>query len=131
MSARIAALALTAAIGFGAFAAAPADAQRRQRTVEVFGDDPDPVAQGDEILIIARRPESDRYRIPTEFREAAQADAVSQEARVDEMVAIGRTGTDSCSPVGPGGFTGCFMRDVQNNRTEKRAVARARQEEPQ
>lgn len=112
-------------------ASAPADAQRRQRYVEVFGDDPDPVAKGDEIIIIGRKPESDRYRIPTELREPAAADAVSQEARVDEMVALGRTGTDSCSPVGPGGFTGCFQQQVRANKDERRAVRRAREEEPQ
>lgn len=121
----IAALALLVSAGM------PAEAQRyRERVVEVFGDDKCPEPRGDEVVICKRLGESDRFRIPTEFREAAAADAVSQEARIDEMVALGRTGTGSCSAVGPGGFTGCFQQQVQNNRDERRSVRRARQEEP-
>ena len=129
MIARTAALTLAAFATIGSLAA-PAEAQRRQRVVEVFGDDPAPQAQCDEIIVVARRPESDRYRIPTQFREATAADAVTQEARVDEMVALGRTGIDSCSSVGPGGFTGCLMRDAQNNRAARKAETRARENEP-
>ena len=129
MIARKAALTLAMLLSVGTLAA-PADAQRR-RVVEVFGNDKCPDGVGGEIVVCAKRPESDRYRIPTEFREATQADSVSQSDRVQEMVDIGRTGTDSCSPVGPGGFTGCFQQQVRNNRAEKRAVARAREEEPQ
>ena len=108
----------------------PADAQRRRRVVEVFGNDKAPEPAGDEIIVVSRKAESDRYRIPTEFREPSAADAEAQEGRVDEAVALGRTGTDSCSPVGPGGHTGCFMQQVRNNRAEKRDVRRSRQEEP-
>lgn len=122
-------LAIAVLLGLGT-APAPADAQRRQRVVEVFGDDKCPEGSGDEIIVCAKKPESDRYRIPTQFREASTADAVSQESRVDEMVAIGRTGTDSCSNVGPGGFTGCFQRQVEANRAERRSVRRARSQEP-
>ena len=121
---------LAVLLGFGTITV-PADAQRRQRVVEVFGDDAVPDPTGNEIIVVSRKPESDRFRIPTELREPNAADAESQETRVDEAVALGRTGTDSCSPIGPGGHTGCFMQQVRNNRAEKRAVNRARQEEPQ
>lgn len=120
---------LAAVLGLGAFAA-PADAQMRQRVVEVFGDDKCPEGTSQEIVICAKKPESDRFRIPTEFREPAAADRESQESRVEEMVAEGRSGPGSCSPQGPGGFTGCFQRQVEANRAERRAVRRARQEEP-
>lgn len=121
---------LAVLLGLGTFSA-PADAQaRRQRVVEVFGNDPCPEGSSDEIVVCAKKPESDRFRIPTEFREATEADAKTQESRVNEMVAIGRTGTDSCSAVGPGGHTGCFVRQVEANRDERRAVTRSRQEEP-
>lgn len=108
----------------------PTNAQYRQRVVEVFGTDKCPEARGDEIVVCKRLNESDRFRIPTEFREPAAADRQSQEARVDEMVAEGRTGPGSCSNQGPGGFTGCFQKQVEANRAERRAVRRARQEEP-
>ena len=124
----IAALALLASVGAGT----PAEAQRyRERVIEVFGNDRCPEPRGDEIVVCKRLGESERFRIPTELREPAAADAVSQESRVDEMVAAGRTGTGSCSAVGPGGFTGCFQRQVENSRAERRDVKRARQEEPQ
>lgn len=110
--------------------ATPAEAQRRQRYVEVFGNDKCPEGSSDEIVVCGKLPESDRYRIPTELREAAPSDRETQEARVDEMIAVGRTGTDSCSVFGPGGFTGCFQQQVQANKAERRTVRRARQEEP-
>ena len=109
---------------------APAEAQRRQRIVEIFGNDRCPEGTGGDIIVCAKRPESDRYRIPTEFREPSATDRESQESRVDEAVALGRTGTDSCSPVGPGGHTGCFVQQVRQNRDEKKAIARARSAEP-
>ncbi|HZF42482.1 MAG TPA: hypothetical protein VEZ48_03660 [Sphingomonadaceae bacterium] len=112
------------------WAAAPAQAAPRERLVEAFGSDPCPQSSGDEIVVCARRPESDRYRIPVELREPAAADLVTATDRVHEMIDIGRTGTDSCSPVGPGGFTGCFLKAVRHGRDEKRAVRRARQAEP-
>lgn len=109
---------------------APAQAQYRQRTVEVFGDDKCPEPRGEEIIVCKRVGESERFRIPTELREPAAADSVSQEGRVDEMVALGRSGPGSCSAQGPGGFTGCFQQQVEANRKERRDVRRARQEEP-
>ena len=35
----------------------------------VYGDDPCPQSQGDEIVVCARRPEAERYRIPKKLRE--------------------------------------------------------------
>lgn len=122
-------LAVAALLAVGTLSA-PADAQRRQRVVEVFGNDKCPEGSNGEIVVCRRLNESERFRIPEQFRGPTAADRESQEARVDEMVAIGRTGTDSCSPVGPGGFTGCFVQQVRANRAEKREDARARENEP-
>lgn len=121
------AIALVATLGF---AAAPADAQRRQRLVEVFGEDRCPDGSNDEIVICARLPESDRYRIPTQFRTPTPGDAVSQVSRVEEMVAVGRTGAESCSAVGPAGHTGCFMKQVRQGQAEQREVRRRKSSEP-
>ncbi len=128
MVARISLAAIALAAGLGA--TAPAQAQYRQRVVEVFGQDKCPEAVRGEIVVCKRVGESERFRIPTEFREATATDRESQETRVDEMVAEGRTGPGSCSAQGPGGFTGCFQRQVEANRAERRSVRRARQEEP-
>lgn len=110
--------------------AASAAAAPRERNVEVFGAEKCPVGTADEIVVCARRPESERYRIPTALREPAAADLVTATDRVHEMIDIGRTGTDSCSAVGPGGFTGCFLKQVRHGQADRRAVRRARQAEP-
>lgn len=100
-----------------ALAAAPAQAQDgtyRQRTVVVYGNDPCPKATNpDEILVCARRPEEERFRIPKDLREQERAEDI---ARQDQVAAnrtalvSGRTaatGTGSCSIQGAGGITGC------------------------
>ena len=42
--------------------------------------------------------------------------------RATELSYVGRTGTDSCSTVGGGGFTGCFNQIVSQARAERRAA---------
>ncbi len=113
---RILALA-SAAIAAGMVVAPAASAQDgnyRTRTVVVFGDDACPVASNpDEIIVCARRPEEERYRIPKAIRDEERAAAI---ARRDDVAAnraaivsgkTAATGTGSCSTVGGGGITGC------------------------
>lgn len=97
--------------------AAPAlaqDGSYRSRTVQVFGDDPCPKASNpDEIIVCARRPEEERYRIPKTLREEDRAAAIARQDQVGAnraALASGRdsaTGIGSCSTVGAGGITGC------------------------
>ncbi len=97
--------------------AGPALAQAgnyRSRTVLVYGDDPCPKSDNpDEIVVCARRPEEERFRIPKTLREQDKASTI---ARADDVgaqraaLASGRpaaTGIGSCSAVGPGGIIGC------------------------
>ena len=76
-----------------------------------YGDDHCPVAEGEEIVVCAQRPESDRYRVPKDLRhqdEEAPAGGGSWASKVEGYDAIARqTRPDSCSPVGSYGFTGC------------------------
>lgn len=99
-----------------AIGAAPVAAQEtyRSRTVVVFGTDACPTSSNpDEIIVCARRPEEERYRIPRELREQERAAAIAREDRVGEnraALASGRAsagGIGSCSAVGAGGGTGC------------------------
>lgn len=97
--------------------AAPAFAQDgsyRSRTVLVFGDDACPQASNpDEIIVCARRPEEERYRIPKTLREEERAAAIAREDQVGAnraALASGQasaTGIGSCSAVGAGGIIGC------------------------
>lgn len=77
------------------------------RMVIVYGDDPAPEPVGDEIVVVARLPESERYRIPESLRFSDDPENVSWTQRVESLEMVGAFGTLSCSPTGAGGFTGC------------------------
>ena len=88
---------------------APAIAQgSRISEIIVYGTDPCPRSTEDEVVVCARKPESERYRIPERLRQSGQRQ--TREAWANKAIAFetyGRTGINSCSPVGPAGFTGC------------------------
>ena len=97
----------------------PVDDSRVNQLI-IYGDDPCPASTGDEIIVCARLPEDDRFRIPPNLRNDPN-DPASQSwsNRALELSYAGRVGTDSCSPVGGGGFTGCFNQIVRNARAER------------
>lgn len=111
----LAATLVFAAATAGTAAYAQADyGQYRTRTVMVFGDDPCPVANNpDEIIVCARRPEDERYRIPKELRDAERAEKIAREDNVGAQrndLVSGRasaSGIGSCSASGAAGVTGC------------------------
>jgi hypothetical protein len=112
-----------AALVTSAAAAAPRRAgEERVNALIVYGSDPCPRGEGDEIVVCARKPEGERYRIPPNLRldpndPANQAWA----SRAQTLEYVGRTGTGSCSTVGPGGWTGCLNRLIQDARAERGA----------
>ncbi|RVT94965.1 hypothetical protein EOD43_00025 [Sphingomonas crocodyli] len=66
------------------------------------------------IVVCARTKErvALRYRLPIKqdgFDPAGPVDSVSRERH--RMLDVGAGGTRSCSPIGPGGSTGCQSRD--------------------
>ena len=117
---------LTAA-GAVALWSAPAAAQNSQQTnsvnapvggvLTIFGNDPCP-----QDTICVRAPETDRYRIPTELREPGENNPRNQSwaVRQQDALTTGGSGTGSCSTVGPGGQTGCFVQDATRGRAETR-----------
>ena len=128
-----------ALFAFAALAASPALAQQpgvpvpeasapgaepRINQVIVYGDDPcTPSSDPDEITVCARLPENDRFRIPPNLRDNPDAPGnQSWAGRATELAYVGRTGTDSCSTVGGGGFTGCLNQIVTQARAERRAA---------
>jgi len=85
----------------------PALAQRVNEII-VYGTDPCPRSTDDEVVVCARKPESERFRIPEKLRSGGSLQ--SRQAWANRAIAFetyGRTGINSCSPVGPGGHTGC------------------------
>ena len=115
-----------AAIGLGAMVlpAVPAQAQdTRVNEIIVYGTDPCPRSTDDEIVVCARKPESERYRIPERLRQGGSLQSrQAWAARAKQFEVVGRTGINSCSPVGPGGFTGCteqLINQAFNEREEQ------------
>lgn len=117
-------------VALGALSAVSAPAQTSQPTIEeratqviVYGNDPCPrVTAGDQIIVCARRPERERYRIPEAFRNDERLrDSESWASRFESVEDAGETGIGSCSTVGPAGFTGCWEEMMQQYRKERRA----------
>jgi len=85
---------------------------QRTSVLYTYGDEPCPEPQGDEIIVCAQQPESERYRVPKELREELKEDEAvgggSWASAVEGYDNIARaTRPNSCSPVGSYGFTGC------------------------
>lgn len=113
----------------GSAFAVPAAAQQtvvegeKVNQVVVYGDDQCPRGAPDEILVCAKLPESERYRVPEMLR--GNPLDVRNEAWANKVVAverIGRFGTDSCSPTGLGGFTGCTQALIAGAKAERQAA---------
>ena len=128
----------TALLAAAAFLALPAFAQQagvavpgaeragpddiRVNQLIIYGDDPCPQSTDpNEVIVCARLPDEDRFRIPPNLREDPNHPSRQSWAnRAIELQYVGRSGTDSCSPTGPGGFTGCFVQLANQARAERR-----------
>jgi hypothetical protein len=87
----------------------------------VFGNDPCPPSSGNEITVCARKDEGERFRIPEPLRD--DPNKTSNQAwtqRVKAYETVGAFGTNSCSPVGSGGDTGCMMKLINTAYAEKK-----------
>jgi hypothetical protein len=105
-------------------ALAGAEPPDKVETVVVYGDDPCPKAQGDDIVVCGRKPESERYRIPKELRRSRdERRGAAWASRVAEMEEATRfTKPNSCSTVGSWGQTGCLEAAIRNWFAERRAT---------
>ena len=95
----------------------------RVNLVIVYGDDACPQGQGSDIVVCARKGEEERFRIPEPLRgDPNQPSHQAWGERVRSMEYVGRTGTESCSPVGGGGATGCFAQLARLAKAERQAA---------
>jgi len=114
----------TVATGFAALPTVAVAQQNSVAEIIVYGTDPCPRSTDDQVVVCARRPESERYRIPEKYRPSGtrqQTEAWANKAKVLETV--GDTGTNSCSPVGPGGYTGCLTQVIKQARDQRQQQA--------
>jgi hypothetical protein len=105
---------------------APAIAQAKPNIAEiiVYGTDPCPRSTEDEVVVCARRPEAERYRIPPNMRQSGTPQQMESWAvRSQSLESVGATGMNSCSPVGPAGYTGCLMKVINQARQERKEQA--------
>ncbi|UUR07659.1 hypothetical protein [Sphingomonas glaciei] len=119
-------VAFGAVVGSGLFSALPATAQSQavsqQRTKEiiVFGTDPCPRSTDDEVVVCARRPEKERYRLPEALRPTGPPQlSQSWSVRSKALATMGQTGPGTCSGVGPGGDFGCATKEIQKGVAER------------
>jgi hypothetical protein len=109
--------------------AAPAFAQpqqeeppEREANVIVYGDDPCPPSTGDEVVICARRPDDERYRIPEELRRSSDPPELGGISRIEALEEAQRdTRPGSCSVVGSFGHTGCTQEMIRQWYADRRA----------
>jgi hypothetical protein len=124
-----------------ALAASPAMAQeaektsnappQRTRSVTVYGKEECPKPEMEnEVVVCARKDESERFRIPSELRNPPSQEAAAQSwaNRVDTMMEANRAGLpNSCSPIGTGGQTGCNQQLLRQWYLERKAQQQAQQ----
>ncbi|HEY9580606.1 MAG TPA: hypothetical protein VIR65_12175 [Rhizorhapis sp.] len=99
------AVAVSSLMGSPAFAETP----ERVETLVVYGEDPCPQEHDGAIVVCARKPESERYRIPKELRKKKEvAGSQGWGSRVETMESVNRQLLpNSCSAIGSNGQTGC------------------------
>lgn len=111
----VAALAIAAQVS-------PAQAQSSQGRIAeviVYGDDPCPRSTDSEVVVCARKPEAERYRIAEAYRSTGPRQTRESWAmRAKSFEYVGRTGIMSCSAVGPGGSTGCLQNMIDRAKAE-------------
>ena len=90
----------------------------------VYGTDPCPRSTDDEVVVCARKPEGERFRIPENLRQGGSLQARQSWAnRALAFETYGKTGINSCSPVGAAGFTGCSQQLINQAFKERNEQA--------
>ena len=114
-----------AALTGGLVTAPPAQAQSssnaRISEIIVYGTDPCPRSTDDEVVVCARKPESERFRIPERYRQSGPRQ--TRESWSNKAIAFetySRNGINSCSPVGPSGITGCTQQLINQAFKERK-----------
>jgi hypothetical protein len=108
---------LLAPLGF----ATPALAQTaNDRVLTVFGSDPCP-----KDTICVRAPETERYRIPKQFRNTGPIAPGNQSwaARAGQLDSVERAGPSQCSAQGPNNWSGCWLQQMRAARADRRNAA--------
>ena len=95
---------------------APVSAQAGQSQIVIYGNDPCP-----REYICIRKGESERYRLPqSQNPQGTRQQRQSWAKKSQQLMSVGNTGTMQCSPVGPGGYTGCLTQEINQAKQDAR-----------
>ena len=81
---------------------------------------------GNEVVVCVRRSAAEQFRVPKELREfEVTPENASWAAKAQGTLASGEgvNGIGSCSVVGAGGASGCFLQSARANRAENKQRA--------
>jgi hypothetical protein len=107
---------ISAVVGGVAAVPTAALAQAGQTTITIYGNDPCPREN-----ICVRAPESQRYRLPqSQNPQGTRQQRQSWAQKSKQIMTVGNTGAGTCSPVGPGGYTGCMVQEINQARQDTR-----------
>lgn len=111
-----------ASVAAGGLAAIPTPALAQQTSqITVYGTDPCPRSTGTEIYVCNRRPESERYRLPkSQNPQGSRQQRESWAQKSKQIMTVGNSGAMTCSPVGPGGYTGCLTQEINQAKQDSR-----------
>lgn len=99
--------------------------------ITLFGNERCPTnGDGSEVVVCVRGNASEQFRIPKDVRELQitpenQSWAVKAQGLVNDPTVAG--GVGSCSTVGPGGQSGCFLQQAQQAKRENQQKKAAQQ----
>ena len=82
--------------------------------------------QGNEVIVCERRSAAEQFRVPKELREfqvTPENQSWARQAQATTAAGEGVNTIGSCSTVGVGGASGCFMQQARNNRATNQARA--------
>ncbi|WP_395329810.1 hypothetical protein WBP06_16155 [Novosphingobium sp. BL-8H] len=100
--------------------AQPADSSgEKVNQLIIYGDDPCPKSGDNEITVCARKAESERYRIPEPLRGIDSPTSQAWTNKVQAYETVGAFGNMSCSPIGPGGASGCTQKLIDRAYSER------------
>jgi hypothetical protein len=108
-------------------AAAPVAAQDEDTAVNLvyITDDEECPVSTEEVITVCGVLE-EQYRIPRALRHSEDPENTAWAERVSEFRHVGDTGINSCSPVGPGGATGCTQELIRKAYADRANSAEAR-----
>ncbi len=123
-------LTLIALLGIGAATWAvptPSRAQVRDQVLDVYGDDPCPASNGQEIVVCVHHPRNEQFRIPQSLRESEAAPQALGGTALAAVQSTGGTGAQiqSCNAIGAGVNAGCLQKETDAWKAQKRADAKA------